>query len=326
MGKVFVISFYTVAIIYAYLAAFTTVLYRNKYPEKLSSTEINILYGRATKRERIIHFLLFFITSIWHPPCWMFAGIAVGIYWIFSRIVISNQLIMYSFGLSLPSAFIMAISGIVIQKSLRRIGTNVNVSKWMIPIIALTLSFGIIILFGVDMGKRIVNHIAFIFLAASFIIGVISLFFKKKSKRESTNEWRIEIKFLNRLFAKKELKTTLGVLGEASCTFDNPAYELVRSKIEEVINEKPNEIVNLIQGGTPPRQWIYTAIANLAGDLVQSGEYHMYRGVLNPLGLGKDLLRLHDSAIDELVRIGVVDSNSAATAKKAIRENIKEVG
>jgi len=104
----------------------------------------------------------------------------------------SNELMilyfMSSIGRSLPAAFIMAISGIVLLKSLRRIGTNINVSNWMILVNALTIPIGIILLFGLDFGGKIVNYIAFVFLGVSFIAGLISLPFKKKEEKETPHE------------------------------------------------------------------------------------------------------------------------------------------
>ena len=32
-------------------------------------------------------------------------------------------------------------------------------------------------------------------------------------------------------------------------------------------------------GGTP-REWVYIQIGNVAGDMLESGQYHIYRGVL----------------------------------------------
>lgn len=71
---------------------------------------------------------------------------------------------------------------------------------------------------------------------------------------------------------------------------------------------------------------VYSMIANAAGDLVESGKYHVYRGVLDPLRGGKDLLRIYDKAVDEMVREGASGAEFAAEQKAIIRENIKTVG
>ena len=132
--------------------------------------------------------------------------------------------------------------------------------------------------------------------------------------------------FIKKLFAPKEIKAALGILDEASYTFDNEAFRLVRNHIETAILAQPDKFVNIIQKGTSPRQWIYTAIANISGELVESGKYHIYRGVLNPIGAGNDLLKLFNVAVDELIKIGVLDNKNAKTQKEAVLKNINSVG
>ena len=134
------------------------------------------------------------------------------------------------------------------------------------------------------------------------------------------------MRFIKKLFAPKEVKAALGVLDEASYTFDSVGFQLVREHIEKIILSQPDKYVDVIQKGMTPRQWVYITIANIAGDLVESGNYHIYRGVLNPLGLGNDLLKLFDAAIDQLTQIGALDAKDAKKQKATLRDNIKSVG
>lgn len=41
----------------------------------------------------------------------------------------------------------------------------------------------------------------------------------------------------------------------------------------------------------------------------------MFGGVLNPIGPGEDLVRLHDQAVDDLVKLGAVTPDQAAKNK-----------
>ena len=130
----------------------------------------------------------------------------------------------------------------------------------------------------------------------------------------------------------KEVRAALGILDEIECTFHpniyffEHAFAIVRKKIEEVILGDPEDFVQIIQGGRQPRQWIWSAIANVAGDHVESGEYHIYRGALNPLGPGKGLLALFDMAVDELVKLGCLTPEVGQQQKSAVRSNIADVG
>lgn len=124
----------------------------------------------------------------------------------------------------------------------------------------------------------------------------------------------------------KEIKAAIGVFDEVSYTWEGEASRLVKAIFEKIFKTEQDRVVDIIQGGVPPREWVYNTIANVAGDFVESGQYHIYRGVLNPMGPGGDLLKLYDSAVEELVKIGALDAEKAEKEKRAIRENIKTVG
>jgi hypothetical protein len=104
------------------------------------------------------------------------------------------------------------------------------------------------------------------------------------------------------------------------------AFQLVRKPIEDFIFQHSDSFVRVIQKGTSPRKWVWSAISNEAGDLVESGQYHMYRGILRPMGPGPDLLRLYDIALDELVQLGDIEPQYAEQEKSAIRSNIARAG
>lgn len=129
-----------------------------------------------------------------------------------------------------------------------------------------------------------------------------------------------------KIFRSKELKLAFNVLNEAGVKLNNQDFNIVKLKIKEVLDEDPKIIKKLFSDGISPYQWAYSAIANVTGDLLESGQFHIYREVLNPLGPGKNLLKLYDSAVDELVKMSVVDSDTANIEKKALRKNIRNVG
>jgi hypothetical protein len=134
------------------------------------------------------------------------------------------------------------------------------------------------------------------------------------------------MKILKKLFAPKEVRAVLGILDEAECKFDSPAFEKIRKIIKNAILENTRNVIKQVREGHSPRQYVYSMIANVSGDYVESGQCHMYRGVLDPMGIGGELLKIFDAAVDELVLIGAVDKDFAQEQKKGIRENIKTVG
>ena len=132
------------------------------------------------------------------------------------------------------------------------------------------------------------------------------------------------MKFLKKILASKEVKAALGVLDEAELSLDSGEWQLVRGRIENIILARPTDFTRVIQKGADPRVWVYSAIANFAGDCAESGEYHIYRGVLGPSG--KTFLRIFRAAVDELTRLGNMDAEFAAKQKTAIWKNIETAG
>jgi hypothetical protein len=119
-----------------------------------------------------------------------------------------------------------------------------------------------------------------------------------------------------KLFGNNEIKAAYGVLDEACHMLNNKDFDLVRKYIDNDLKNHSEYIIKLIKDGTSPRQWAYSSIANIAGDLLETGQYHIYRGVLNPLKSGNNLLKLYDDALDELVKMGSIDINKANFEKK----------
>ena len=134
------------------------------------------------------------------------------------------------------------------------------------------------------------------------------------------------MKLIKKLMAPKEVRLVLGLLDEASHKFDYPAFKIVRDVVETDVLSNSGEIAKLIMEGMDPRQILYSAIANVSGDYVSSGQYHIYRGVLNSIGNGPDLLKIFDSSLDEMKNMGVIGEIEVTEQKDGLREQIKQVG
>jgi len=149
------------------------------------------------------------------------------------------------------------------------------------------------------------------------------------------DEKKIRTKNIKKVFQKfsgsKEMKAIIEILDEAGQKFKNNTFEkILKPKIEKIILSNPKKLKQTIEKTMLPKEWVYGAIANISGDLLESGEYHIYRGVLasdfDGSGPGKDLLKIFDEATDELVKIGNIKKEWAEEQKKQLRENIKTVG
>ncbi len=134
------------------------------------------------------------------------------------------------------------------------------------------------------------------------------------------------MKLFDKIFKPDEIKSILNALEAAESNFNSSAFHLISNTIKDVISKSPEKIVSMVRESKSVHQTVYIMIANIAGDEVESGKHHMYRGVLNPLGYGNELLIIYYLAIDELLKIGYISEQKAEENKIGIRENIKNVG
>lgn len=132
--------------------------------------------------------------------------------------------------------------------------------------------------------------------------------------------------FIKKIFKSKETKALLGVLDELGCKFDNQAFQLVNSAMKKSIALYPESYTEPIKSGKSAREVVLMCVSNISGDLLESGRFHLYRGVLNDLSGGTDLLILFDYSTDELHHMGASTEEFAKQQKSAIREIIKKTG
>jgi hypothetical protein len=145
---------------------------------------------------------------------------------------------------------------------------------------------------------------------------------------------------IKKLFAPKEVKQTLEILDEAGNRFQeyqaraggrellfmSDAYKIVRDVVEDRIFLDPHEFAQYVKNRRDPLLFVYGAIANTAGDLLETGQYHIHRGFLNPLGPGPALLHIFDIAIDTLVQMNDVEPEFADEQRANLRKNIQGAG
>ncbi|MBW2618484.1 MAG: hypothetical protein JRC92_06380 [Deltaproteobacteria bacterium] len=136
-------------------------------------------------------------------------------------------------------------------------------------------------------------------------------------------------RYLATLFKDSEVVEALAILDEAKNKFGmgfsaSSAFDLVRAQVEKIIRSDTKLFLEVVRKGRSVRKYIYYAITYTSGDMLESGQYHVYRGVLSMNGNG--LLEIFDGAIDELVKLGGMDKEYAKKEKNAIRQNIKGVG
>lgn len=129
-----------------------------------------------------------------------------------------------------------------------------------------------------------------------------------------------------KFLAPKEVKAALAVSEEVSFTYNCQEFEVIRKKLDELMLHQQDLLVKQIREGRTPRQCVYTVLSNIIGRELASGQHHIYRGVLSPMGPGPKLLTIFNSVIDELVNLGLEDEEGGKEVKRRIQQDIASVG
>jgi len=128
----------------------------------------------------------------------------------------------------------------------------------------------------------------------------------------------------NRLFPSKEMKMVIRAMKEAENVLNNYSFYIIKNVILKNIYNNPKKVSENLKKSSSTIEWVYSIISNISGDYVESGHYHMYRGMLN--SQGQDLLKLFDDSTDELLKMGAIDETFAKEQKNMVRLNIRHVG
>lgn len=126
------------------------------------------------------------------------------------------------------------------------------------------------------------------------------LLFVSPSKKEKVPLWY-----------KKILKALESIKEKFSdAVFDEYFYNQLKEKIKSA---KGNvDYAEYFESHTV-REWLYAEINNMAGDMIESGEYHIYRGFLSPLG--KKILWYYNKSLAKLVKLQAKDANGTLIDK-----------
>lgn len=173
------------------------------------------------------------------------------------------------------------------------------------------------------MGKYIIDAIIllilFVFsLILPYIFIGLFISIREKFKKEDNDNYSIAIKILNTYKEK----------------FNNPLFdEEIAFRIERILDKGKYEFNHneAFNNALIVEQFIVGSISNYAGDLLESGKFHLCRGNLLPAG--EKLLEYYDFAMIQLKNLGGMqeDGNQITDKyiereRKTLLENIKNIG
>lgn len=191
--------------------------------------------------------------------------------------------------------------------------------------------------------EAILSAVAFsawsIFLApiASFV-GWRSVREKNQSRYESASTIEERINNLQSasyshspIKAGKEVATTIKALEDLRPRYDSEgifhsyAVDDVFKQAKKIIRADKKDVVEgIAKDGRDPAEIALTALWNVSNQVVSSGRYHVYRGILTDQGKG--YLYAYKKTVDVLLDKGFIDKEEAKSNRKSIKENIKSAG
>jgi hypothetical protein len=135
--------------------------------------------------------------------------------------------------------------------------------------------------------------------------------------------------FLGRLRWKRppEVRASLDALDASRPLFSKLLYaSLVLDRVKTVTMARDAEapIIQSISAGNSARDLVLHAIVQAAKQMLSTGQYHIYRGVLGMEG--NDIRAASAIALDELIKSGFADEAEAKEQRDLLSALIASVG
>jgi hypothetical protein len=107
------------------------------------------------------------------------------------------------------------------------------------------------------------------------------------------------------------------------------SFNIIKDILIKAIKKDPQKIMDFIDSFNGERtieEWVHSQVGNIVGNYLESGNYHVYRGLLDMTG--QDLLKVYDKSCDYLLEMKAkdIDSKYIEEQKRVLRNNIKNVG
>lgn len=102
------------------------------------------------------------------------------------------------------------------------------------------------------------------------------------------------------------------------------AFDAIKPGVVELIQDAEKTTASIATDGLTPRTLVFLLIAKAARQLIPSGRFHIYRGVLS--GQGKALYAIWMSANKELEKVGIQPAQEVIAEESWMLQQIKNAG
>ena len=131
---------------------------------------------------------------------------------------------------------------------------------------------------------------------------------------------------LKDIFSRKsvEVQSCLRELNKIEDQYEGMSFDLVKPKVERLIKERKRTEYSIRVDKLIPSDLTLILISNMIQQLLLSGQYHVYRGVLGMIG--QDLLTLLCFVIERLQQSSFYTLEEATEEKNWIKGQLKDIG
>lgn len=128
-------------------------------------------------------------------------------------------------------------------------------------------------------------------------------------------------------FLEKELKQIFLALHQAESEIGCYSFSIIRKSVEQCIlvsmKGRVKQVLDI--NNATPITMVYCIIANVVADYLSTGQYHVYRGLLN--FTGQDLYKILNICLKKIEQVGFTfGSQSAKEFRAVVDREIQEVG
>lgn len=150
-----------------------------------------------------------------------------------------------------------------------------------------------------------------------------------KSPKKSRNIFTLI--FCGKPSARKKAKYLAKICEDLVLRYENHRYkpsckEAIMGPIRDMIYAAKKEISEEWDESIDYMKVAHSMLANVSFDLLASGSYHIFTGVLNPMSCADNIMDIYKSSMDYAVLIGEIDEETRNKEQHNLLSCISQVG
>lgn len=132
--------------------------------------------------------------------------------------------------------------------------------------------------------------------------------------------------FMNSIFIREDVKSACKLLDELEVEIASLQYSKLLQPLKKTMKQNPQAVTDGINLEGSVHAYVYNVIGSYCADELESGEHHLYRGILNPIGDGPEYMRIFELILKKLIHLKALTQEEADKIKSSVINNMSCVG